>query len=67
MRYIDRIYGESEIAELVILELINFPTLQRLKEIDQVGYFEPYFHGTAHSRFEHSVGVYLLLKKYSAA
>lgn len=66
MRYIDRIYGESEIAEPVILELINSPTLQRLKEIDQVGYFEPYFHGTAHSRFEHSVGVYLLLKKYSA-
>lgn len=62
----DRIYGKFEIAESVILELINSPSLQRLKEIDQAGYFEPYFPGTAYSRFEHSVGVYWLLKKYDA-
>lgn len=66
MKYTDRIYGEFEITEPIILDLINSSTLQRLKEIDQAGYFEPYFPGTAHSRFEHSVGVYLLLKKYDA-
>ena len=66
MKYTDRIYGESKITEPVILELINSQALQRLKEIDQIGYFEPHFPGTTHSRFEHSVGVYLLLKKYSA-
>ena len=66
MKYTDRIYGESKITEPVILELVNSQPLQRLKEIDQVGYFEPHFPGTAHSRFEHSVGVYLLLKKYGA-
>ncbi|MDP3052385.1 MAG: HD domain-containing protein [bacterium] len=49
------------------MELINSSPIQRLKEIDQVGYPEPYFPGVAHSRFEHSVGVYLLLKKYNTS
>lgn len=66
MKYTDRVYGNFEITEPVILELINSPTLQRLKEIDQAGYFEPYFPGTAHSRFEHSIGDYLLLENYGA-
>ncbi len=66
MHYEDKVYGKTEITEPVILELINCSTLQRLKEIDQIGYFEPHFPGTAHSRFEHSVGVFLLLDKYKA-
>lgn len=66
MKYTDRVYGDFEIDEPVVLELINSKTLQRLKEIDQAGYFEPHFPGTAHSRFEHSIGVYLLLKMYGA-
>jgi hypothetical protein len=66
MKITDRVYGNSEITEPIILELINSSALQRLKDIDQAGYFEPHFPGTALSRFEHSVGVYLLLKKYGA-
>jgi len=66
MNYTDRIYGKIEIKDPVILDLINCPALQRLKDIDQAGYFEPYFPNTAHSRFEHSVGTFLLLKKYNA-
>lgn len=62
----DRVYGKVKIKEPVLLEIINSPTLQRLKNIDQAGYFEPHFPGTKHSRFEHSVGVCLLLKKYGA-
>ena len=67
MHYEDTIYGSYEIQEPVILELINSPTLQRLKGIDQVWYFEPYFPGSSRSRFEHSLGVYLLLKRYWAS
>lgn len=67
MYYEDRVYGKREITEPVVLELINCLTLQRLKEIDQIGYFEPYFPGTSHSRFEHSVGVFLLLDKYKVS
>jgi len=66
MIYEDKIYGKIEISEPIILDLINSPTLQRLKGIDQAGYFEPQFPGTARNRFEHSLGVYILLKKYGA-
>lgn len=62
----DRVYGEHTITEPVVLELLNSPTLERLKSIDQAGYFEPYFPGFSHSRFEHSVGVFLLLRRYAA-
>lgn len=67
MNYRDVVYGNFEISEPVILDLINSPSMQRLKEIDQAGYFEPFFPGSKHSRFEHSIGVYLLLKKYGAS
>ena len=66
MLYTDAIYWDCDIQEPLILELINTPTLQRLKGIDQAGYFEPYFPGSSRSRFDHSVWVYLLLKKYWA-
>ena len=62
MLYSDRVYGKVEISEPVILELISCPAMQRLKKIDQAGYFHPYFPGTQHTRYEHSLGVYILLK-----
>lgn len=67
MLYRDRVYGKISIDEPVILELIASPTLQRLKHIDQAGYFKPHFpHAEPRSRFNHSVGVFLLLKLYGA-
>lgn len=67
MIYTDRIYGNFEIAEPVILDLINSKSLRRLKDIDQAGYFEPFFPGTKRTRFEHSIGVYFLLKKFKSS
>jgi hypothetical protein len=73
MKYIDRIFGEVEINEPVILELINSPSLQRLKGIDQAGYRplwvkpETEMGEYDHSRFAHSIGVFLLLRKYGAS
>jgi HD superfamily phosphohydrolase len=66
MDYTDRIYGKQKISEPVILEILESPTFQRLKGVDQFGYLSVYFPGTAHDRFEHSVGVFLLLRKYGA-
>jgi len=66
MKYQDRVYGTIEINEPVILDLIKSPSLQRMKGIDQHGYFEPYFPGTRYSRFEHSLGVFILLRKFGA-
>jgi len=73
MKYTDRVYGEFEITEPVILELINSPSLQRLKDIDQAGYRPLWVKPNVdtgeydHSRFAHSLGVYLLLHKYDAS
>jgi len=73
MKYIDRLYGEFEITEPVVLELIHSPSLQRLKDIDQAGYRPLWVKPDVdageydHTRFAHSVGVYLLLKKYGTS
>jgi len=66
IEYRDRVYGDVVIDEPVIVELIECAAMQRLKGIDQSGHFEPFYPGTFQSRFEHSAGVYLLLKKYCA-
>lgn len=69
MKYIDQVYGEVEIAEPVILELINCPAMQRLKKINAGGYkplwVKPWIEDP-YNRFTHSVGVFLLLRKYRA-
>jgi len=63
----DRVYGQIEITEPVVIELLSSPSLKRLAGIDQGGYTKPY-HQTNQifSRQEHSIGVYWLLKKYGA-
>lgn len=71
MIYYDRIYGEVKIKEPVILELIKCPSLQRLKGIDQAGYFLYFWFPNAknyqcYSRFEHSLGVFILLKRFNS-
>lgn len=65
MIYQDRIYGKIKIEEPIILEIINTSVFQRLKGINQWGYPNPYFPGVAHTRFEHSLGVFILLKKFA--
>jgi len=67
MKYHDLIHGVVEIDEPIIIDLISSPSLQRLKGIDQAGYSQPYFPNTKHTRFEHSLGDYLLLKQYGAS
>lgn len=66
MIYDDIVYGKVEINEPIVLDIIDSPEMQRLKWVDQTWYNEPFFPWTAHYRFEHSVWVYLLLKKYWA-
>ena len=66
MQYSDRLYGTAQITEPVIIDLVKSNALQRLKCIDQAGYFEVFLPASSHSRFEHSLGVYILLKKYGA-
>lgn len=62
----DKVYGTEEIKEQVLIDLIHAPTLQRLKNISQQGLPQEYYHRKVFSRFEHSVGVLILLRKLGA-
>lgn len=62
----DRVYGIIEIDNPTLLKLINSKPLQRLKGINQHGLKEIH-HGDPYiSRFEHSLGVVILLIKLKA-
>lgn len=63
---LDQVYGTITITVPVILDIVKSPTFRRLRGIDQAGYAKPYFPGTEHTRFEHSLGVYELLRRYNA-
>jgi len=67
MRYQDRVYGEFEISEPVILALLATPQMKRLAGIDMHGNPFPYFEKYTFSRLEHSLGVALILRKYGAS
>lgn len=61
----DDLYGDFEVSEPVLLEVLNCPTLNRLKGISLGGYY-PAHPDNSTSRFSHSVGVFLLLRKFGA-
>lgn len=63
----DRVYGYIDVREPLIIELVSSSVMQRLKGINQAGgpvFIEPKRDIT---RFEHSVGVWYLLKRYGAS
>ena len=62
----DPIYGKTEITEPILSELINSPLLQRLKKLSQYGIPDKYYHLKGYSRFEHSLGVMILLRRLGA-
>ncbi len=66
MEYTDRIYGSFTIDEPVIIELLESAPLQRLKKINQYGAAFYRFPHLTTTRFEHSVGVYFILRKLGA-
>ena len=62
MKYVDKIYGAFEFTG-VIEQLIKTSIFQRLKKVHQAGaisFFQPKIN---HTRFDHSIGVMLLIKK----
>ena len=64
---IEPIYGNKEIADPVIVELIGSKPVQRLKKISQLGVPDEFFHEAGFSRFDHSLGVMLLLRRFWAS
>jgi len=65
-----KIYGQVKITEPVLIELIKSPALQRLKKIEQHGTWQlhkTYKQSYHFSRYTHSVGVMLLLRRFNAS
>ncbi|KAJ5797729.1 uncharacterized protein N7503_007025 [Penicillium pulvis] len=62
----DRIYGEHIITEPVLAELLQSPELFRLKGVCQHGVTALLGLGPKVTRFEHSVGAFLLVRKVGA-
>jgi HD superfamily phosphohydrolase/8-oxo-dGTP pyrophosphatase MutT (NUDIX family) len=62
----DPVYGKEEITEPVLLALINSPSVQRLKSLFQYGMPDEYYHKKSFSRYEHSIGVMVLLRRLNA-
>jgi len=67
MTITDKIYGTFSITTPVLLELLSSPALLRLQDISQMGPPNKYYHIHNYSRYEHSIGVMLLLKHLSAS
>lgn len=63
----DKIYGKEVIEEEVLIDLINSDTLKRLKKISQFGLPDEYYHKKGFTRYEHSIGVLILLRRLGAS
>jgi hypothetical protein len=63
----DPIYGDFLITDKLTIQLIKSPQMQRLKSISQYGLPDEYYHKKNFSRFDHSLGVYFLLRTFNAS
>lgn len=61
-RQIDTFYGPIEVQEPVLLELIDSPVFQRLKHIHQYGVSYYTTHREEYNRYDHSIGVFAILR-----
>jgi len=62
----DSVYGENKISDKLILELIKTKAMQRLKGINQYGTWHFFNPEMLTTRFDHSLGVYFLLRRFNA-
>jgi HD superfamily phosphohydrolase len=66
LRWDDRVYGPSTIDDSPVLDLIRGPSFERLRGIRQAGPSALVYPNKTVTRFEHSLGVYLLLRRLGA-
>ena len=66
MRWQDRVYGRVSIEDAEILKLIGCATFERLKGVRQAGPSALAFPFKDVTRYEHSLGVFILLRRLKA-
>ncbi|UOQ95019.1 HD domain-containing protein [Halobacillus shinanisalinarum] len=59
----DPVHRYIHVRDRVIWDLIGTPEFQRLRRIRQLGTSYLTFHGAEHSRFNHSLGVYEIVRR----
>src|SRR5690625_3125314 len=59
----DPVHRYVRVMDKVIWDLIATPEFQRLRRIKQLGTTFFTFHGAEHSRFNHSLGVYEIVRR----
>ncbi|MFS8652691.1 MAG: HD domain-containing protein, partial [Caldibacillus sp.] len=59
----DPVHRYIHVRDRVIWDLINAKEFQRLRRIKQLGTTFLTFHGAEHSRFNHSLGVYEIVRR----
>lgn len=59
----DPVHRYIHVRDQLIWELINTSEFQRLRRIRQLGTSYTTFHGAEHSRFNHSLGVYEVMRR----
>lgn len=59
----DPVHRYIHVKDRVIWDLIATPEFQRLRRIKQLGTTNLTFHGAEHSRFNHSLGVYEIVRR----
>ena len=67
MKFEDPVYGEQEVEKDVIKQLIKSQPVQRLKNIQQAGPQTYFMDKNEVTRFEHSLGVFFLLRRFDAS
>lgn len=61
-------YGTFNVTEPVLCELFDHPALTRIKDVEQYGIHDHVFAGyPSYSRYDHSVGVWALLRLFGAS
>jgi len=66
MKIKDLLWGEFEIKEPVLVELIENLSIQRLKGVNQMGAPDKWFGREGFSRYDHSIGTMLFLRRHGA-
>jgi len=64
MEIIDCVYGKEIIIEDILIDLINSKMVQRLKGINQLGLPPEWHYGVKFTRYEHSIGTLILLRRF---
>src|ERR1700722_5435982 len=64
---IQTFYGPVEVKEPILLELIHSPAFKRLKHVHQYGVAYYTTHREEYNRYDHSLGVFAILRKNKAS